>query len=251
MAGNCYQNIKALLNNGHGEGLFSSMDNKPVLGSVDIKTNDFWREITKTRYLEYKNNHNFLRVDQNEGKYGHLFMDDLKNLSSYDVIICSDYNKGFLTEENLMEISKNHPLTFLDTKRPIDIWAENFSFIKINSAEFKQAKNISKKLKNKMIITLGSNGTWHNGKVYSVPSVDVKNLSGAGDSMLAGLVVEYLRSKDIDKAIHFGNKVATMIVQRRGVSTITMRDLEEVELLEGFFIDHKCDESELKTIMEK
>ena len=93
--GNVFNNVKSILNNGHGEGLFSSIDNKPVLGTVKIKTNDFWQEISKTRYIEQKNNHLFIRVDEHEGKYGRLFLDDIKDIESYDAIIISDYNKRF------------------------------------------------------------------------------------------------------------------------------------------------------------
>lgn len=59
MAGNVAENLKTLLNNGHGEGIFSSLDIKPVYGTVKLKTNDFWQEITKTRYFEAKNHHRF------------------------------------------------------------------------------------------------------------------------------------------------------------------------------------------------
>lgn len=122
---------------------------------------------------------------------------------------------GFLTEKDIENISNRHQLVFLDTKRPLDVFAENCTFIKVNSAEYNKAKNITQKMKNKLIITLGSNGTWFNNKLFTVPVVDIKNLSGAGDTMISGLVVEYLRSKEIEKSLHFANKCATAVVRKR------------------------------------
>lgn len=179
MAANVYANIKSLLNNGHGEGLFSSTDIKPVLGTVQLKTNEFWKEVKKTRYVEQKSNHHLIRVDENDGKYGRFFMDSSKQFDKYDALVISDYNKDFLTEQNIIDISKNHPLVIMDSKRSLDTWAENCTFIKVNSQEYRNAKNITPKMKEKLIITLGPNGTWHQNKLYSVANVAIKNLSGA------------------------------------------------------------------------
>lgn len=162
-----------------GEGLFSSFDNKPVLGTVKLKTNDFWKEIKKTRFIEQKSNHSWIRIDENDEKYGHLFLDNPKEFEEYDALVISDYNKCFLTEQNIIDISKNHPMVIIDSKRPLDVWAENCTFIKVNSQEYRNAKNITPKMKEKLIITLGPNGTWHQNKLYSVANVAIKNLSGA------------------------------------------------------------------------
>ena len=60
----------------------------------------------------------------------------------------------------------------------------------------------------------------YNDKVYPVSIVDVLDLSGAGDTFLAGLAVEYLRSNDIVKAIKFAQECTEIVVQKHGVSTI-------------------------------
>lgn len=251
LAGNTYENIKSLLNNGHGEGPFGSLDNKPILGTVKLKTNEFWKEVKKIRYVETKSGHMWFRVDEQDGKYGRLFLDDLSEFDVFDCIVISDYAKGFLSTEQISIISKHHPLVILDSKHPLDSWAENCFFIKVNSQEYRNAKRITNKMKEKLIITLGPNGVWHSGKLYSVPNVAIKNLSGAGDSFVAGFTVEFLKNKDVEKAITFANKVATATVQKKGVSTVSMMDLEEVELMEDLFICRNCSEDELKCIMDK
>ena len=71
-----------------------------------------------------------------------------------------------------------------------------------------------------MIVTIGSKGCKYKEEIYPVPEVSVKDVSGAGDTFLAGLVIEYLKSNNIKKAIEFANKCATKVVQKRGVTTI-------------------------------
>jgi sugar/nucleoside kinase (ribokinase family) len=50
--------------------------------------------------------------------------------------------------------------------------------------------------------------------------VSVKDVSGAGDTFLSGLVVEYVRTKNIESAIEFAQQCTTIVVQKSGVSTI-------------------------------
>ena len=71
-----------------------------------------------------------------------------------------------------------------------------------------------------MIVTVGSKGCKYQDKIYPVPEVSVKDVSGAGDTFLAALVVAYLKNNDIKTAITFANKCATKVVQKRGVVTI-------------------------------
>jgi len=51
-------------------------------------------------------------------------------------------------------------------------------------------------------------------------SVEVRDLSGAGDSWMAAFVVKYLETKEPYEAIEFANEKATIVVQKRGVATI-------------------------------
>lgn len=202
MAGNVKQNLVAL-----------GID-------VELHTNLNWREITKTRLVEYKNNHMFLRVDTGDDNYGRS---DLKSVDfkKYDSVIISDYNKGFLTEAEIKYITISHPLTFLDTKKSVGNWCKNASFIKINNYEFQKAKgNLSKEVMQRIIITLGPDGASHNGRIYSVPKVEIRDLAGAGDSFISALCVKYTQTRDIDEAIKFANKCATAVVQHKGVVAV-------------------------------
>jgi ribokinase len=48
----------------------------------------------------------------------------------------------------------------------------------------------------------------------------VRDLTGAGDTFLAALVVEYLQKNDIEDAIKFANKCAAWAVTQKGVSVV-------------------------------
>ena len=184
----------------------------------DIVTNFNWNEVTKTRFVHDKSNHMFFRVDSND-KIDNI---DISSINyDYDVIVISDYNKGFLTESDIETICSSHNTVFLDTKKILGSWAENAKFIKINDYEFKNSETfLTDVLRSKIIHTMGGDGCEYQGKKYRVAKVEVKDTSGAGDSFMSGLVIEYLKTGDIQKSILFANKRASETVKHRGVSII-------------------------------
>ena len=190
---------------------------------VELITNSNNDLITKIRYMDKRTNHMFLRVDENDDSYGHLSADKLEsiNFNKYDAVVVSDYNKGFISEEVLRLISKKHDTTFIDTKRIISDWANDFKFIKLNHKEYENNReNLTPELKNKVILTKGQFGSEFQNNIYPVPTVEVKDTSGAGDTFVAGLCYEYVRTKNIVDAIKFANQCATKVVQKRGVSIV-------------------------------
>ena len=188
----------------------------------DIITND--EVIIKTRYVDDQTNHMFLRIDTNEDQIKRISHSKLKNLQNYDAIVISDYDKGFLDEYDIQTLGSDYPLVFMDTKKPLGFWATKCNFIKINEMEYRASKNVfpslDSSLYQNLIVTLGPQGCRFKENKYPVKKVDVKDMTGAGDTFLAGLVVEYVRTKDIDKAIEFANNCATQVVQKKGVVTV-------------------------------
>jgi sugar/nucleoside kinase (ribokinase family) len=75
-------------------------------------------------------------------------------------------------------------------------------------------------LKKNIIHTDGKNGCYFNDINFPVDEVDVKDSCGAGDSFMAGLVIEYLKTNNIHDAIKFANKCASYVVSHRGVTLI-------------------------------
>ena len=74
------------------------------------------------------------------------------------------------------------------------------SIIKIN--EFEHKKNFEiipnyPKLADKLIVTKGKDGCEYMEETFPVEEVSVKDVSGAGDTFLSGLVVEYIKTNEI------------------------------------------------------
>ena len=93
-----------------------------------------------------------------------------------------------------------------------------FDFVKLNESEFKNHR-IDDEWLDKIIITLGSKGAKHKDIIY--PSPDPKetiDVSGAGDTFTASFTLKYLETNDVSKSIIFANKMASIVVSKRGVS---------------------------------
>lgn len=195
---------------------------KALAADCAIYTNRNWDQITKTRYVHHASNHAFVRVDTVH-RIRRAAVREIP-ISRYDSIAISDYDKGFLTEADIAYICGRHPNVFLDTKKVLGDWAAGARYIKINNFEYERSRGtISRTLASKIVRTKGGAGCVFRGKTYPVKRVEVKDTSGAGDSFFAALVVRYLDTGDIEKAIQFANKCASEVVQRRGVTVIQKR----------------------------
>ena len=186
-----------------------------------LSTNANWESVNKVRYVDQRTNYIILRVDENDDQIAPC--NNLKEIdfSEFEVVVISDYNKGYLTEECIRYISQQHENTFLDTKKILGDWCSDVKYIKINEFEHNRTKHmLDEEMESKMIITLGPAGAKHIDKVYPVPKVEIKDTSGAGDTFIAALALEYAKTKDIEQAIEFANEQATAVVQKKGVSVI-------------------------------
>ena len=188
---------------------------------VDIVTNNNFKDIKKTRFIDHRTNHMFMRLD--EGEYDVSRCNDICLLkwSDYDAVIISDYCKGFLTEEDISIICKNHPKVFVDTKKIIGDFCKNALIIKINEQEWENSKDYySASIEDKLVITLGNKGCNYRGKNFSVKDVPVKDQTGAGDTFIAALCWSYLSNENMEVALVFANECAGRVVTTRGVTSI-------------------------------
>jgi bifunctional ADP-heptose synthase (sugar kinase/adenylyltransferase) len=179
--------------------------------------------IKKTRYLDDKTNHMFLRVDEGEDNIDKLILtpEKIEDITESDLVIVSDYNKGFLDEKVLIQIGKLSKLSIIDTKKTIskDL-IDSFTFIKLNEHEYQRNKHISDKNKDKFIITLGMNGAKHNETIFPSPSPkQTIDVSGAGDTFTAFFSLKYFETRNITESITFANQMASIVVSKRGVTT--------------------------------
>ena len=165
-----------------------------------------------------------LRVDEGESKpvdpLTFLSSDMLQTIRESDLIIISDYNKGYLTEEMIIRISKEAKLSLLDTKKKLNSnTIENITFVKLNEIESKHNQELVENHPEKFILTLGSKGAKYKDKIYpSNKPQETIDVSGAGDSFIASFGLMYLKTSDIDQSIEFANDVCSDVVNKRGVS---------------------------------
>ena len=182
---------------------------------ADFITND--QEILKTRYIDKRSGQHMLRVDT-EPVVTQWSGQTPFPLETYDAIVISDYNKGFLTYTNIEEIIRTVKCpVFIDTKKTrLGDFAPPFKsdhvYVKINEVEFKNTQSLADNL----IVTLGDKGAQYKGEIYPSKQVEVMDVCGCGDTFLAALVTQYLFTKDIEKAILFANVAAGITVQHRG-----------------------------------
>ena len=184
--------------------------------------------IIKTRYVDERTNTLLMRIDTNDSVTRisknillNIVDNHFENIK-YDALIISDYCKGFLTEEDIEIIAVKNKNVFLDTKKILGEWCNDVSFIKINHTEYDRTKHTIDYLGlyEKMIITRSHEGCEFKNVIYPVDKVNIKDVSGAGDTFISGLVCEYIRANNIIDAIKFAQECATKVVQKKGVCTI-------------------------------
>lgn len=178
-------------------------------------------EITKTRYIDSKSNHMFLRVDEGEEHIKPLILTQelVERIQQAEAVVVSDYNKGYLDLDTINKIAFYAKKSFLDTKKKIDSTTiKNFTFIKLNEEEFRKNMTDNPEELRKIIATLGSRGAQYMNKQYEVTAKETIDVSGAGDTFLAAFVVNYLETADVDSAIIFANKMSSLVVSKKGVT---------------------------------
>jgi D-glycero-beta-D-manno-heptose-7-phosphate kinase len=187
----------------------------------------FWtqnEQITKQRMVDKKTNHMLIRVDTGENsELSKLVLNQelKKTISEFDVVIISDYNKGFISEETFVEIGTLSKLLFVDSKRMLTQKMIDVSnYIKLNQQEYYNNKEIVNRNLEKFVITLGAEGAQYLGTKYPSPKPqETIDVSGAGDTFIASLTIKYLETNKITEAIEFANKMSSIVVSKRGVVT--------------------------------
>ncbi len=220
------------------DGMAKNVSNN--IESLDIAIHTITNEssIIKKRYVDNRSGQMVLRVDEHDycDRIDETLLSTIQNNQSYvpmtgvvdvDAIIISDYCKGFLEESDIQHICENNKNVFIDTKKKLGKWIKDADYIKINELEYKKNHEMLSEegFEDKLIVTLGSKGCRYNDQMFPVESVPVRDVSGAGDTFLAGLVRGYLETRDITKAISFAQRCTTIVVQKHGVTTISLGEI--------------------------
>lgn len=191
---------------------------------IDFLTNG--EIITKTRYIDKRSGQHMLRVDD-EPKIVPWSGKTPFPIESYDAVIISDYNKGFLTYEHIEDIieKSHHSIkcpVFIDTKKT-DLERFQGAWVKINELEYSKLQSECSGL----IVTMGERGANvpHHDIYCPTRAVEVMDVCGCGDTFLAALAYQFLLTKDIKTAIMFANTAASITVQHRGNYAPTLAEI--------------------------
>ncbi len=187
-------------------------------------------KIAKTRYIDEASKQHLLRVSD-EGLIVPLTISDLAKYQHDEDVIgiaCSDYCKGFITEEfiiQLLEFLPNIPF-LLDSKKILGEWSRDIDFVKINNKEYEATKSTADCCVN-LIVTQGEKGSWWVNKDIHVQTepVEMADFCGAGDTYFAAFIAKYLQEYDIQGAMAYANKAARLAVSRRGVAVIKKEEI--------------------------
>ncbi len=203
-------------------------DNLEALGlDVDFMTGG--AKSIKKRFIDERSKQHIIRVDEDKRSLPFNAYQKSLTYNQYDAIVISDYDKGFITYENIEAVREqyNGPM-FVDSKKR-DLARLEGCYVKVNELERSLATSVCSNL----ITTLGGKGAELNGKTYPAPAVEVVDVCGAGDTFLASLTYSYLKTKNIEKSIEFAISASAISVQHSGVYSLTKGDISCINNIVG------------------
>lgn len=173
----------------------------------------------KTRFIDSRSRQQVLRMDEDVKSIPVVNVDTME----YDAVVISDYNKGVVSYELIEKIISSGALVFVDTKKT-DLTRLEGAWVKINELEYSKIKTDCSGL----IVTRGAKGVdIINHRIHiEAPNVEVVDVTGAGDTFLAALVVKFLETVNIKESVEFANKAASVTVQHFGVYAPTLEEIQ-------------------------
>lgn len=175
----------------------------------------------KNRYMDRRSRRCLIRIDQDAQSNAVAVPG---NLDQYDAVVVSDYNKGSITLDVVLDIRGRYsgPI-FVDTKIR-DLGRLQGCTIKINEREWNHRISDLPDV----IVTKGALGATYQGKNHPAPLTDAHDVCGAGDTFLAALVAGYLRWHDMHRAIDLALAASARAVQHVGTYRLSTKDIEDI-----------------------
>ena len=261
--GNVARNISAVGGNAHilsviGHDLISKsildlIKREKNISSTFVKLRDYSAPVKK-RYVSNKTQ--LLRVDNENINYmkaniKEKLLKKFKKIAKYfDVIIVSDYGKGFFDRDILSSIlkygKKNGLSTLVDPKRDDFSFYNDAFMITPNKNElslvfgkkFRSKNEIIKAGKetlikynlNYLLVTLSEEGMIlfkSNGHTkFLTTAKEVYDVSGAGDTVIAFVALGLSVNLGIEKCIKLANIAAGIVVGKSGTAVINTKDIK-------------------------
>ena len=203
-------------------------------------SNDAVTSTVKTRMIGPDGQH-LLRLDREEPyTESQPKQNLLKNLQKDDVVLVSDYNKGVITNTLVSDIVHLVKRVYVDPKQNPDCYKDAY-LVKPNMKEYEQwfgkfnpenADQYRTQFNwNWLVVTDGGNGIHVVGnneyKHITGDAVELADVSGAGDTVLA-IIVKYVeQGYSMTDACSLALKGASSVVQHRGVTVVQISDVED------------------------
>lgn len=230
---------------GHDENavrLKEILDDAGILST--FLTADHQPTISKLRIIG--NGHHITRIDTEgdfSGEAENLYRKTIGIQSPW--VVLSDYNKGSLTQiERYIEVFQAQGAKVLvDPKREISAYKGAW-LIKPNRNEFikyigefsshteliEKAQQTARKYHfSHMLITLGSEGMMYvtatTAKFFPSVSQQVADITGAGDTVIAGLIYGLSNGCDLEESVILAKRLAELSVTKIGTYVVTQEDI--------------------------
>jgi D-beta-D-heptose 7-phosphate kinase/D-beta-D-heptose 1-phosphate adenosyltransferase len=191
---------------------------------IEFLTNDS-SLLIKKRFVDLKSKQQLLREDVTSN------IDPLITLTNidYDFVVISDYNRGLLNEKFIKNISKQLTCpVYIDTKKTSLNCFSSFKncILKCNDNEFSLLKEVPKNIN--IIVTKGKNGATWNNIDFPAPSVELFDVTGAGDVFLSVFSVIYYVTKNMEESIQKSVFLASKSTKHLGIYKLTKEDILEI-----------------------
>lgn len=214
------------------------------------------RTTIKTRVIVSR--HQLIRLDKEDKHYcSDTIADEIiekykQQLHGANLLIISDYCKGLLSPylvKELLAISNQHNITtIVDSKHKDLSKYRGATIIKPNKKEASLASGISivdditlrhacEKIAEvtackTVVVTLSEDGIaiYHNKQLNKIPTkaIEVFDVTGAGDTVIAALGVALANGMDISTACNFANHAAAVVVAKFGSAVATLDEINKL-----------------------
>lgn len=211
---------------------------------------------TKMRIMASK--HQMLRLDKENNNpleskiYEAMFEDIQKNIAKYHCMILSDYLKGVLSADftqKLIKLANSFDIPVLcDPKGSDYAKYKHATLLTPNKKEAIEATHVDISNDNTLLealqkmskicsvtyplITLSEDGIAYlgnDGNLHKKPTIakEVYDVSGAGDTVIAALALQFAKGKSIQEATIFANAAAAVVIGKIGSATATLKEIQD------------------------
>lgn len=154
-------------------------------------------------------------------------------LNKADVVVLSDYAKGFfnlqLAQQIIARAKTLDKPTIVDPKPANQSYYEGCDYLTPNQKEFNE---MSGPRTANILLTKGAEGMEYfgtDGSHFVRPTMakEVFDVAGAGDTVVAAFSLAIAAKMPVEDAIDFANKAAGVVVGKQGTSTVTQEEIEK------------------------